>query len=55
LVPDFYPPLPEDVIQRAQNQAHAEGVKKQKEEGKKKVAEKARRKEERNKRQKLQW
>jgi hypothetical protein len=54
LAPDFYPPLPEDAIHRAQNRAHAEGVKKKKEEGKKKEAEKARRKEERDKCQKLQ-
>jgi hypothetical protein len=54
LVVDFDPPLPKDVIQRAWNWAHAEGVKKQKEEGKKKVAKKARRKEERDKRRKLQ-
>jgi hypothetical protein len=53
LVPDFDPPLPEDAIQRAWNQAHAERVKK-KEEGKKKKAEKARRKEEHDKRRKLQ-
>jgi hypothetical protein len=43
LVPDFNPPLPEDVIQRVRNRAHTKGVKK--EEGKKE-AEKARRKEE---------
>jgi hypothetical protein len=36
-------------MQRAQNQAHTEGVRKQKVEGKKKTAEKARRKEERDK------
>jgi hypothetical protein len=41
-------------MQRAWNQAHAEGVRKQKEEGKKETAEKARRKEERDKRRRLQ-
>jgi hypothetical protein len=50
LVPDFDQPLPEDAMQRAHNQTHTEGVRKQKEEGKKKAAEKAKRKEERNKR-----
>jgi hypothetical protein len=55
LVPDFDPPLPEDVMQRAWNQAHAEGVRRLKEEGKKKIAEKARRKEECDKRRRLQW
>jgi hypothetical protein len=54
LVPDFDPPLREDTMQRAWNQAHAKGVRKQKEEGKKKTAEKARRKEERDKRRRLQ-
>jgi hypothetical protein len=55
LAPDFDPPLPEDVMQRAWNRAHAEGVRRLKEEGKKKIAEKARRKEECDKRQRLQW
>jgi hypothetical protein len=36
LVPDFNPPLPEDMTQRARNRDHAEGVKKKKDEGKKK-------------------
>jgi hypothetical protein len=35
LVPDFNPPLPKDVIQRARNQAHTERVKKKDEEKKK--------------------
>jgi hypothetical protein len=46
LVPNFDPPLSEDVVQRARNRAHAVEVRKQKKEGKKKTAEKARRKEE---------
>jgi hypothetical protein len=41
------------MAQRMQNWAHAEGVKKKKEEGKKKRVEKARRKEERDKCRKL--
>jgi hypothetical protein len=55
LVPDFDPPLPEDAVQRARNQAHAMEVRKQKEEGKKKTAEKARRKEKWYKCRRLQW
>jgi hypothetical protein len=54
LVPDFNPPLPEDVIQRARNWAHIEGVKKKKDEDKKKRVGKGRRKEEREKHQKMQ-
>jgi hypothetical protein len=42
LVPDFNPPLPEDMTQRTWNRAHAEGVKKKKDEEKKKKASKAR-------------
>jgi hypothetical protein len=53
LVPDFNPPLPEDVTQRAWNQAHTEGAKKKKDEEEKKKAAKAKRKEEREKRRKM--
>jgi hypothetical protein len=53
LVPDFNPPLPEDVTQRVRNWAHAEGVKKKKDKEKKK-ADKAKRKKEREKRRKMQ-
>jgi hypothetical protein len=49
LVPNFNPPLPEYVIQRAQNLAHAEEVKKKKDEEKKKAG-RAKRKVEREKR-----
>jgi hypothetical protein len=38
LVPDFNPPLPKDVTQRAWNRAHTEGVKYRKDEEKKKKA-----------------
>jgi hypothetical protein len=42
LVPNFNPPLPEDMTQRTRNWAHAKGVKKKKDEEKKKKAGKAR-------------
>jgi hypothetical protein len=38
LVPDFNPPLPKDVTQRARNWAHTEEVKYRKDEEKKKKA-----------------
>jgi DNA gyrase/topoisomerase IV subunit B len=53
LVPDFDPPLPEDVIQKARNPAHAEGVKKKDREMVKK-ANKVQRKEEHEKCRKMQ-
>jgi hypothetical protein len=53
LVPNFNPPLPEYVTQRARNRAHAEGVKKKKKDEEKKKASRAKRKEEREKRWKM--
>jgi hypothetical protein len=50
LVPNFDPPLPEDVIQRARNPAHAKGVKKKKDGEMVKKANKVQRKEEHEKR-----